>query len=299
MDEYPAPVERVRISVRTERVNALLGTDLDAEDVWDALAPLGIELDTTSPLGDAGTSPFSHGGGDAPTSPISHGGVLVATIPTFRPDLDRESTSWRKSRGASASIASAAPVPTPTARSDGSPRAQRDRRAAADALVGVGLSEAITLSLVAPADLERAGAPMDRLVRAANPLRAEESVLRTAILPGLLRAVAHNRSHGIPDVALFEVGRVFLAPHRARRTAKRRCPRSPSTWPWSSRDRCVARPLEADRPVDAYDAVDALRAVGGALRIDDLDLDAADATGYRPGRAATVRAGGQAVGRSR
>jgi len=49
-------------------------------------------------------------------------------------------------------------------------------------------------------------------VEAANPLRAEESVLRTRILPGLLRAVAFNRAHGITDVALFEMGRVFLAP---------------------------------------------------------------------------------------
>ena len=50
------------------------------------------------------------------------------------------------------------------------------------------------------------------MVRATNPLRAEESVLRTAVLPGLLRAVAGNRAQGLGDVALFELGRVFLAP---------------------------------------------------------------------------------------
>ena len=45
VDVYPAPVERARIRLRASRVNAVLGTDLDAEDVWDSLAPLGIELD--------------------------------------------------------------------------------------------------------------------------------------------------------------------------------------------------------------------------------------------------------------
>ena len=60
----------------------------------------------------------------------------------------------------------------------------------------------MTIPLVAPADLERAGAPLDRLVEAANPLRAEESVLRTRILPGLLRAVAHNHAHGLTEVGL-------------------------------------------------------------------------------------------------
>ena len=34
VDVYPAPVERTRIRLRASRVNAVLGTDLDAEDVW-------------------------------------------------------------------------------------------------------------------------------------------------------------------------------------------------------------------------------------------------------------------------
>jgi len=46
VDAYPRPVARERITLRASRVNAVLGTSLDAEDVWDALAPLGIELDT-------------------------------------------------------------------------------------------------------------------------------------------------------------------------------------------------------------------------------------------------------------
>src|SRR5207245_2909283 len=76
-------------------------------------------------------------------------------------------------------------------------RRQRERRVVADALVGLGLSEAVTLPLVAPDDLERSGAPIDGVVRAANPLRAEESVLRTRILAGLLRAVAGNHAQGL------------------------------------------------------------------------------------------------------
>src|SRR6478609_12230398 len=72
VDEYPAPVERARIRLRASRVNAVLGTDLDAADVWDSLAPLGIELDDADLDVD--------GGGDE----------VLAIVPTFRPDLDRE-----------------------------------------------------------------------------------------------------------------------------------------------------------------------------------------------------------------
>src|SRR4029079_6208221 len=35
---YPARVERARVRLRASRVNAVLGTELDAEDVWDSLA---------------------------------------------------------------------------------------------------------------------------------------------------------------------------------------------------------------------------------------------------------------------
>ena len=42
-----------------------------------------------------------------------------------------------------------------------------------------------------------------------NPLVAEESVLRTSLRPGLLRAVAFNESHRRTGVALFEIGHVY------------------------------------------------------------------------------------------
>ena len=193
-DEYPAPITRPRITLRTRRVNAVLGTTLDAEDVWDALAPLGIELDAPMPRRRPTATPSrSRRRRGAPTS-------------------NARSTSWRRWRGASASTPSAARCPRATARSARSRCASRSAGRSPTRSSGSGVSEAITLSLVAPADLERSGAPVDRMVRASNPLRAEESVLRTRILAGLLRAVAANHAHGLVDVALFEQGRVFAAP---------------------------------------------------------------------------------------
>src|SRR5262249_26742949 len=43
-----------------------------------------------------------------------------------------------------------------------------------------------------------------------NPMSTDQSVMRTSLLPNLLAAVARNQSFGRPDVALFEVGSVFL-----------------------------------------------------------------------------------------
>ena len=169
---------------------------------------------------------------------------------------------------------------------------QRDRRAVADALVGFGCSEAITLSLVSPGGLERAGAPVDRLVRASNPLRAEESVLRTRVLPGLLQAVAFNRSHGIHDVSLFEQGHVFLTPAGDAGPL----PEEPEHLAVAMAGTVKRRPVEDDRPVDVYDAIDALRAVVDALEISGFVLEPADVAGYRPGRSARALVGGAEVG---
>ena len=193
-DEYPAPIARPRITLRTRRVNAVLGTTLDAEDVWDALAPLGIELDAAR----RGRRRRRHG--------------VTVTPPSWRPDLEREIDLVEEVARRIGFDAIGRTLPESHGQVGALTVRQQERRAVADALVGLGVSEAITLSLVAPADLERSGAPVDRMVRASNPLRAEESVLRTRILAGLLRAVAANHAHGLVDVALFEQGRVFAAP---------------------------------------------------------------------------------------
>ena len=258
VDEYPAPVEPVRIHVRTSKVNGVLGTGLSDAQVLDALRPLGIEVD---------------GGGDD----------ITAVAPTFRPDLEREIDIVEEvaRRVGFASIGRT--VARPREQIGGLTHTQRDRRVATDALVGAGLSEAVTIPLVAPADLERAGAPLDGLVEAANPLRAEESVLRTRILPGLLRSVAHNQVRGLTDVGLFETGRVFFAP-----PAGDVLPEEPTHLAVALAGAVRRRPVEADRPVDAFDAVDVLRTVFDALEIADGRTEAGDRRGFEPGRAATV-----------
>ena len=49
------------------------------------------------------------------------------------------------------------------------------------------------MPFLAPDELDRCGLD-DTGIRLANPLVAEESVLRTSLLPGLVKAVAYNAS---------------------------------------------------------------------------------------------------------
>lgn len=67
------------------------------------------------------------------------------------------------------------------------------------------------MPFLAPGDLARCGLPDDG-IRITNPLVAEQSVLRTSLLPGLVAAVAYNASHRNHGVSLFEIGHTFNRP---------------------------------------------------------------------------------------
>ena len=92
-------------------------------------------------------------------------------------------------------------------------RVQVATRRLCEALVGAGLTEAQTLSFLGQADLDALRLPDDdprrRGMRVKNPLREEEAILRTTLLPGLIGAAARNVARGLKDVRLFETGRVF------------------------------------------------------------------------------------------
>jgi phenylalanyl-tRNA synthetase beta chain len=154
----------------------------------------------------------------------------------------------------------------------------------------VGLSEAVTFSLVSPGDLAAAGLPPEG-IELENPLRAEESLLRPAILPGLLRAAALNAGHGLSNVGLFEIGHVFLPPPPGQTLPDEREHLAVVLAGLISR-----LPHESDRPVDGHDAVGALEAVAEALALADWSLQPGDVPGFATGRAAVVLADGTAVG---
>ena len=131
------------------------------------------------------------------------------------------------------------------------------------------------MPFLAPGDLDRAGCPVDAVV-VANPLDANESVLRTSLRPGLLKALAYNASHraarrpplrdraGLPAT----VGRRRSDPPGRARAAGRR-PRGDATpsRPWGccgcSPDRSAPRStLEAA----ARPGLHATRTAAGARR---------------------------------
>jgi phenylalanyl-tRNA synthetase beta chain len=90
---------------------------------------------------------------------------------------------------------------------------QRLRRTTGRALGATGFTEVLSSPFVSAADFDRlllpAGDARREALAVANPLSEDEPLLRTTLLPGLLRVLARNIGRGFGDVALFETGLVF------------------------------------------------------------------------------------------
>ncbi len=264
VDEYPRPIPRPRIRLRTSRVNAILGTALADTEVLDVLRPLGIDVE-------------------------SAGDEIVAVPPSFRPDVDREIDLIEEVARRTGFDAIGRGIARPTEQIGALSRRQRERRLVVDALVGAGGAEVVAIPLVAPDAL----APFDvgPAVELANPLRSDELTLRTTLVPGLLAVAAANAARGRPDVALFELGTVFGPPPAGAKLPTERLHLAGLLTGSVHR-----RPVEVDRPVDGYDALDWLRAVLDALEIAGWALEPTAVPGYHPTRAARLRVDGHDVG---
>jgi phenylalanyl-tRNA synthetase beta chain len=261
IDVYPAPIERKRIEVRTERVNQLLGTSLAQGDVEKLLAPLGIEFTDNTAL-----------------------------APTFRPDLEREIDLVEEVARRIGLDRIPRSVPSNPQKVGLLTEAQRGRRVLGDVLVGAGFDEIYTLPLLAPADLDRAGVSTVDAIEVENPLRAEESLLRPSLLPGVLRAIAFNAAHGQPDVALFEIGTVFT-PSEAQTLPTERLHLA-----FARAHHVVRTPHEPDRPVALHDLSAVIDALAQELRLEDCRLEAAKVPGLHPVRTAHVVVDGEPAG---
>ena len=86
---------------------------------------------------------------------------------------------------------------------------QKRTRLAKRTLAALSLREAVTWSFVPKAAAELFGGG-SRSLALANPIAADLSDMRPSLIPGLVAAAERNARRAVSDVALFEVGQVFL-----------------------------------------------------------------------------------------
>jgi phenylalanyl-tRNA synthetase beta chain len=254
IDERGRVPDRSPVRLRTSRTNQLLGTGLSDADIKGLLDPIGFTATPVDP------------------------GVAEVALPTWRLDTAEEvdlveEVARHYGYHRLPRTVRAATEP------GGLTERQRERRLVRDVMVGLGVSEAMPMPFLGPGDLERSGLDPDGL-RIANPLVAEQSILRTSLLPGLVQSVAYNVARRTPEVDLFEIGHVYRRPPSGQLL--------PDEREWLG---VVLGGRDARAAKEVWDVL------AEALVLDDVALVAADdEPGTHPTRTARVVVRGEPVG---
>ena len=273
VDVYPLVVPAPVIDFRPARARMLCGAQIPDEFMVARLSRLGCSIERVD---------------------NEH---LTVTAPTNRPDPTREVDLIEEVCRLWGEGDIEPTLPAARNHAGGLTVEQKRIRLIGQTLRACGLSETSTYCFADPNDLVSLGITEEGRgipVKIINPLVADQSEMRRSMLPGLVRSVAYNLDHGVPNVALYEIGRVFFG-HESKSQ-----PDEPTY---------VCGVLAGKRADDAwnskfpdYDFFDAKGAVEqllSALRLTKVRFKVADAQRYpwlQPGRAAEVLSQGEVLG---
>ena len=188
LDIYPEPLQEKKILVRPERVNALLGTDLSAQEMKEILERLEMNVEEIE-------------------------NQLLVTVPTFRSDIleevdfveeiariygyDRLKKTFPKGSEQGAKT-----------------NGQIIEDTVKNILNGLGLNEILTYSFVSPKSLDMIKVPEDSFLRNTvkllNPLGEETSIMRTTLILNMMEVLARNVHRNVEQAKAFELGAVFI-----------------------------------------------------------------------------------------
>ena len=185
IDVLPQPLKETTVKLEPEKVNALLGTDIDEQTMRDILIRLGFTLD-----GDTIHVPSWRGD-------VEHYSDIAEEVARFYGYNE-----------------------IPTAFSGGGTTAggytelQQLERQIGAACRSMGLDEIITYSFISPSYYDKIRMPADSPLRDSlkilNPLGEDTSIMRTTILPSMLEILTRNYNYRNKSAALYEIGRIYL-----------------------------------------------------------------------------------------
>ena len=187
-DLRPRRAAPLEVPLRARRANLVLGTSLSPEDCAGLLSRLGFEANQRADEG------------------------WVFRVPTWRPDCTREVDLIEEVARIYGYDKLRRLLPARPARPSRLAGWQLARRQVREVLAGTGASEAWSSTFLSGRELELAGLSPSPAVVVENPLDTSQALLRTSLLPGLLRALRSNRERQAGALSLFEIGNVFAVP---------------------------------------------------------------------------------------
>ena len=176
VDIYPLPFVQRKVRLRPQRVPELTSVSVQPAEIIRILTGLGFE-----PLNEAAEE-------------------LEFKVPSWRVDVAEEEDLVEEVARHTGFDKIASELPPSSASGEYQPTEMK-QRLLRRALNAFGFDEAINFSF-APKET-------DGQTELKNPIIEEAAFMRATLLPGLLTSLRHNLNHGMRDVRLFEIGRVF------------------------------------------------------------------------------------------
>ncbi len=273
VDAYPAPAAAPTMSFRPDRARLIGGAPIEDDFMAGRLERLGCTVVRTSDQS------------------------WDVTAPTNRPDLTREIDLIEEVVRLYGEGDIEPTLPAARNHAGGLTPDQQRMRTIGATMRACGLSETSTYCFADPRDLERLGMPDEGKgvpVKIIRPLVADQSEMRRDLIPGLLRAVAFNKDHGVANVHLYEIGRVLYGrPNKS-------LPKEPTYVAGVLSGRWDDDAWNAKyHKLDFFDAKGVVEQLLATLRITKVKYKPADPEHYgwlQPGRAAEVIAQNQTIG---
>ncbi|QHI69511.1 phenylalanine--tRNA ligase subunit beta [Tichowtungia aerotolerans] len=184
VDAYPAPKTKNQVSVKWANICKLIGLDVPVDEMKKIFQTLEMVI----------------------LSSDDEGATLE--IPTFRDDLVREVDMIEEV--ARMYGVDKIPEKLPTAQVVAGAHDDRVRAITAcrKNLAGLGAREIMNYTLVNHPLLDLFGKSDDR-EELPHPISAEQSVLRTSLIPQMVESLGRNKSRQINNAVFFEIGRTF------------------------------------------------------------------------------------------
>jgi phenylalanyl-tRNA synthetase beta chain len=190
VDAYPRRIEALKIPLRVDRVNQVLGTSVGGKEIRGYLESLQMEVREEK------------------------ADSFQVTAPTYRVDLTREIDLIEEVARLHGFHRVPVTLPSGRVAPEKKTALQVGMAQARSLLAAFGFWEVITYSFISPQvlrDLQLGESEKRaRALRIQNPLSEDQAVMRTTLVPGLLHAVRSNIYRQNLDLKLFELGRVFF-----------------------------------------------------------------------------------------
>ena len=184
IDVYPAGRRETVLQLEPEKINALLGTDIDVPTMTAILRELGFTVQ-----GETVRVPSWRGD-------VEHYSDLAEEVARFY-GYNEIPTRFT---GAISTCGGFTPE-------------QLCERRIGEICRGIGLDEIITYSFISPTYYDKiclpADSPLRDSLRILNPLGEDTSIMRTTILPSMLEILTRNYNYRNPAARLYEIGRTY------------------------------------------------------------------------------------------